>query len=97
MCEPFPDSSLSVTRFPMKVEKKKAREAACAVNVLSWRDKATGQRWVVLVRRPETGNKHVGSYYTRIHHFTLVFVPKACSRVSTNSLHYLSELQMAFL
>lgn len=48
----------------MKVEKKKAREAACAVNVLLWQDKETGQRWVVLVRRPETGNEHIFPYHT---------------------------------
>lgn len=53
-CEPFPDASTAVTRFPFKVEKKKPRESACAVNVISWTSN-DGERWVILVRRPETG------------------------------------------
>lgn len=58
MCEPFPITTPltnAVTRFPMKVEKKKARESDCAVNVISFTSPDDDESWVVLVRRPETG------------------------------------------
>ncbi|KAF9510606.1 hypothetical protein BS47DRAFT_55382 [Hydnum rufescens UP504] len=53
MCEPFPDTSTAVTRYPMKIEKKKAREESCAVSVIEYR--ANQDRGFLLVRRPEKG------------------------------------------
>ncbi|KAF8313134.1 DNA glycosylase, partial [Clavulina sp. PMI_390] len=53
LCDPFPDASTAVTRFPMKVEKKKAREEDSAVNVITW--EGNDERMVLLVRRPEKG------------------------------------------
>ena len=41
--------------YPMKVEKKKAREELDIVNVIEWRKDATSPRWFLLVRRPEGG------------------------------------------
>lgn len=52
LCEPLPASAL-VTSFPMKVERKKAREEIDIVNVVEWR--RGGDRWFLLVRRPEGG------------------------------------------
>jgi len=54
LCEPLPAGS-PVTSFPMKVEKKKAREELDIVNVIEWRRHADGERWFLLVRRPEGG------------------------------------------
>ncbi|KAF8342154.1 DNA glycosylase [Cantharellus anzutake] len=53
LCEPFPDSSTAVTRYPMKVDKKKAREEHSAVSVIEYC--GPSDRWVLLVRRPEKG------------------------------------------
>jgi A/G-specific adenine glycosylase len=53
MCEPFPDTSTAVTRYPMKIEKKKAREQSCAVSIIEYR--TSQDRWFLLVRRPEKG------------------------------------------
>ncbi|KAF9510609.1 hypothetical protein BS47DRAFT_55017 [Hydnum rufescens UP504] len=53
MCEPFPDTSSVVTRYPMKIEKKKAREESCAVSVIKYR--TNQDRWFLLIRRPEKG------------------------------------------
>ena len=56
LCEPLPlpegDPGL-VTVFPMKVERKKAREELDIVNVIEWRDSMN--RWFLLVQRPEGG------------------------------------------
>ncbi|KDQ21217.1 hypothetical protein BOTBODRAFT_149988 [Botryobasidium botryosum FD-172 SS1] len=55
VCEAFPDaSSVSVTRFPMKIEKKRAREEDSAVCVVEWRSPAD-ERWFLIVRRPDKG------------------------------------------
>ena len=53
LCSPFPDTSTAVTRYPMKVEKKKAREEFCAVSIIEY--KTNQDRWFLLVRRPEKG------------------------------------------
>ncbi|EIW80749.1 DNA glycosylase [Coniophora puteana RWD-64-598 SS2] len=45
----------SVTIYPMKAERKKAREEMDSVNVVEWRHKNTNERWFLLVRRPESG------------------------------------------
>ncbi|KAI6115963.1 DNA glycosylase [Pisolithus sp. B1] len=44
-----------VTIYPMKVERKKAREELDIVNVVEWRREDNSQRWFILVRRPEGG------------------------------------------
>lgn len=54
LCAPLPAGS-PVTSFPMKAAKKKAREELDIVNVIEWRSKAAGERWFLLVRRPEGG------------------------------------------
>ena len=41
--------------YPMKVEKKKAREELDVVNVIEWRRSPADARWFLLVRRPEGG------------------------------------------
>ncbi|KAH6909645.1 A/G-specific adenine DNA glycosylase [Coprinopsis sp. MPI-PUGE-AT-0042] len=52
LCEPIP-SPISIVDFPMKVEKKKAREEVDVVNIVEWRK--DGERWFLLVKRPEKG------------------------------------------
>lgn len=55
LCEPLPIPS-PVTAFPMKVERKKAREELDIVNVVEWRrNDDPAKRWFLLVRRPEGG------------------------------------------
>ncbi|KAH9835279.1 DNA glycosylase [Rhodofomes roseus] len=54
LCEPLSAGS-PVTSFPMKVVKKKSREELDIVNVIEWRHHADGERWFLLVRRPEGG------------------------------------------
>ncbi|KAI0674510.1 DNA glycosylase [Trametes maxima] len=57
LCGPL-RAGASVTAYPMKVEKKKAREELDVVNVIEWRTSpaaSTGGRWFLLVRRPEGG------------------------------------------
>ncbi|KAI0040452.1 DNA glycosylase [Auriscalpium vulgare] len=57
LCEPIPraagEAKPPVTSYPMKVERKKQREELDIVNVVEWR--AQGERWFLLVRRPEGG------------------------------------------
>ncbi|KAI8986706.1 DNA glycosylase [Trametes punicea] len=56
LCEHLPAGS-PVTAYPMRAEKKKAREELDVVNVIEWRkDPASArERWFLLVRRPEGG------------------------------------------
>ena len=57
LCEPLPDGS-PVTTYPMRAEKKKAREELDIVNVIEWRKDRNADatnRWFLLVRRPEGG------------------------------------------
>lgn len=67
ICEPLllPEGTPNiVTAFPMKVERKKAREELDIVNVIEWRyDK---KRMFLLVRRPEGGKFHAP--FNPIHH-----------------------------
>lgn len=59
LCEPLPAGS-PVTAYPMKTEKKKAREELDIVNVIEWRKHAAGEeRWFLLVRRPEGGTSSI--------------------------------------
>ncbi|KAJ6486941.1 DNA glycosylase [Mycena sanguinolenta] len=52
ICEPLADDT-GVTAYPMKANKKKAREELDIVNVVEWR--SGSDRQFVLVRRPEGG------------------------------------------
>ncbi|EMD34775.1 hypothetical protein CERSUDRAFT_125329 [Gelatoporia subvermispora B] len=54
LCAPVPPPGL-VTAYPMKADKKKAREELDVVNVVEWSDPAHDARWFLLVRRPEGG------------------------------------------
>lgn len=55
LCDPLP-MPISVTAFPMKAEKKKAREEVDLVSVIEWRSRlGSEERWFMLVRRPEGG------------------------------------------
>ncbi|KAH8835960.1 DNA glycosylase [Flagelloscypha sp. PMI_526] len=55
ICEPLPEN-LSVTIYPCKAEKKKAREEMDIVNVVEWKSlKDVAERQVLLVKRPEKG------------------------------------------
>ncbi|KXN89142.1 A/G-specific adenine DNA glycosylase [Leucoagaricus sp. SymC.cos] len=55
ICEPI-SPGFDVTVFPMKSDRKKAREELDVVNVIEWRrDTRSQQRLFFLVRRPETG------------------------------------------
>ena len=54
VCEPLP-AERDVTTYPMKAERKKAREELDIVNVVEWRHTQSGDRWFLLVRRPEGG------------------------------------------
>lgn len=63
LCEPL-STPISVTAFPMKAEKKKAREEVDLVSVIEWRSQSgSEERWFILVRRPEGGKF--------FHHFPL--------------------------
>ncbi|KAF9459761.1 DNA glycosylase [Collybia nuda] len=55
LCEPLPEGS-TITSYPMKVERKKAREELDVVNVIEWRARTNPtERHFLLVRRPEGG------------------------------------------
>jgi A/G-specific adenine glycosylase len=51
LCEPLSENF--VTTYPMKAERKKAREELDIVNVVEWR--SDKERLFLLVRRPEGG------------------------------------------
>ncbi|KAF9228370.1 DNA glycosylase [Gyrodon lividus] len=58
LCEPLPAGDPGaglVTIYPMKVERKKAREELDSVNVIEWRTRDKRRRYFMLVRRPEGG------------------------------------------
>ena len=48
------DEDVGVTRYPMKVERKKAREEIDVVSVVEWCSPSS-VRHFLLVRRPEQG------------------------------------------
>ncbi|KAI5119737.1 hypothetical protein M0805_008667 [Coniferiporia weirii] len=55
LCDPvLPSEPAGVTRYPMKVERKKAREEVDVVNVVEWRSPQNA-RYFLLARRPEKG------------------------------------------
>ncbi|CAE6356840.1 unnamed protein product [Rhizoctonia solani] len=54
ICSPLPTTNLSVTRFPMKIEKKKARVETSVVCAIKWTSTG-GDEWWLMAKRPETG------------------------------------------
>ncbi|KAG1740877.1 DNA glycosylase [Suillus paluster] len=57
VCDPMPsdEDDGSVTIYPMKTARKKPREELDSVNVIEWRSINNGDRWFLLVRRPQGG------------------------------------------
>ncbi|KAG8721947.1 hypothetical protein FRC08_008643 [Ceratobasidium sp. 394] len=53
-CEPLQMSTHSVTRFPMKVDKKKARVETSVVCAMRWTS-PKGEEWWLMTKRPATG------------------------------------------
>jgi A/G-specific adenine glycosylase len=71
ICAPIPGST-TVESFPMRAERKKAREETDVVRVVEWRANPTSQeRWFVLVRRPD-GGLRLGSAFLCL--FSTTFV-----------------------
>ena len=73
LCELLPVGS-SVTAYPMKAEKKKAREELDIVNVIEWRKDRNADatnRWFLLVRRPEGGELSLQSNEYRFNSLSL--------------------------
>lgn len=58
LCDPNVEAPLSVTSFPMKAEKKKAREEMDLVHILEWRAGSDSgcERYFLMVKRPEGGS-----------------------------------------
>ncbi len=54
LCAPLPAGCMA-TAYPMKAERKKAREELDIVNVVEWRHQDARDRWFLLVKRPEGG------------------------------------------
>lgn len=71
LCELLPVPTL-VTTFPMKVQRKKAREELDIVNVIEWR--SGGNRWFLLVRRPEGGTFPDNTLFKRLLWFGNLFM-----------------------
>ncbi|KAH9897030.1 DNA glycosylase [Cubamyces lactineus] len=92
LCEPLPEGS-PVTAYPMKAEKKRAREELDVVNVIEWRKHAASEeRWFLLVRRPE------GGLLAGLHEFpTAPNVPESSSSPSTAHVELASSLLSALL
>ena len=60
LCVPISRENVenAVVAYPMKGNRKKAREELDIVNVIEWRPSSSHeQRWFLLVRRPENGKK----------------------------------------
>jgi len=53
-CEPLTDYK-GVNSYPMKVDRKRAREELDLVNVIEWQKFDSKERWFLLVRRPDSG------------------------------------------
>ncbi|KAI5986914.1 DNA glycosylase [Pisolithus albus] len=89
LCEPLPvdegEAGL-VTLYPMKVERKKAREELDIVNVVEWRREDNSQRWFILVRRPE------GGLLAGLHEFPTVAAVSDSLAASTDDPEILDKL-----
>ena len=84
-----------MTAYPMKAEKKKAREELDIVNVIEWhKHAAASERWFLLVRRPEGGEWRLGRCARRMitargfwrSGGACTWPALSCSRVSTQAL-----------
>ncbi|KAI6046406.1 DNA glycosylase [Pisolithus marmoratus] len=80
-----------VTIYPMKVERKKAREELDIVHVIEWRKEDNSQRWFILVRRPE------GGLLAGLHEFPTVPAVSESLAVSKNSQEMLDKPTTPFL
>jgi A/G-specific adenine glycosylase len=50
------ETEWTVTAFPMRIDRKKAREELDVINIVEWRRNVTSdERLFLLIRRPETG------------------------------------------
>ncbi|XP_006463983.1 hypothetical protein AGABI2DRAFT_226007 [Agaricus bisporus var. bisporus H97] len=55
VCEPM-ETEWTVTAFPMKIDRKKAREELDVINIVEWRrDITSDERLFLLIKRPMTG------------------------------------------
>ncbi|KAG8764165.1 hypothetical protein FRC11_003021 [Ceratobasidium sp. 423] len=54
VCSPLPITNSSVTRFPMKIDKKKARVETSVVCATRWIS-SSGEEWWLMAKRPATG------------------------------------------
>ncbi|CAE6444660.1 unnamed protein product [Rhizoctonia solani] len=54
ICSPLPTTNNSVTRFPMKIDKKKARAETSVVCAMRWIS-SSGNEWWLMAKRPATG------------------------------------------
>ncbi|CAE6510542.1 unnamed protein product [Rhizoctonia solani] len=54
ICSPLPTTNSSVTRFPMKIDKKKARVETSVVCATRWIS-SSGEEWWLMAKRPATG------------------------------------------
>ncbi|CAE6470618.1 unnamed protein product [Rhizoctonia solani] len=54
ICSPVPTTNVSVTRFPMKVDKKKARVETSVVCAMRWISSSGDEQWL-MAKRPPTG------------------------------------------
>jgi A/G-specific adenine glycosylase len=55
LCEPVEEPS-DVTLYPMKADRKKAREELDIVSIIEWQSSTdSDDRWFLMVRRPEGG------------------------------------------
>ncbi|KAJ1304821.1 hypothetical protein OPQ81_005956 [Rhizoctonia solani] len=54
ICSPLPTTNSLVTRFPMKIDKKKARIETSVVCPIKWIS-PSGEQWWLMAKRPATG------------------------------------------
>ncbi|CAE6422603.1 unnamed protein product, partial [Rhizoctonia solani] len=54
ICSPVPTTNVLVTRFPLKVDKKKARVETSVVCAMRWIS-SSGNEWWLMAKRPATG------------------------------------------
>jgi hypothetical protein len=74
-----------VTAYPMKAERKKAREELDIVNVVEWQSEK--ERFFLLVRRPEGGRLLLKAWAIQKRDFDLVILLKVFWLVCTSFLH----------
>ncbi|TFY51505.1 hypothetical protein EVJ58_g10530 [Rhodofomes roseus] len=85
----IPGIGSPVTSFPMKVVKKKSREELDIVNVIEWRHHADGERWFLLVRRPE--GEQIEIPHTLLSGILAVPLPQYAARTSADQTYKASS------